>query len=199
MEEPSVKKIGIFGGSFNPPHNGHLLLAERVCEELTLDKVLFVPAAIPPHKIGASDLAPDTDRMEMLLKAIAGNKYFDISTLELDREGVSYTVDTLRTMESSFPGAEFYFLMGADSLAEFHTWKDTDIICSIADLVVMPREHFLSQDIPSALRSHVRIVHAPVIEISSTEIRKRVHEGKPIRYYVPREVAEYIEENNLYK
>ncbi len=194
-----MKKIGIFGGSFNPPHFGHLLLAERVCEELALDKLLLIPAAVPPHKIGATDLAPDADRMRMLLRAIEHNERFDISTLEIDREGVSYTVDTLRALDSTYPDAKLYLLIGADSLAEFHTWKDPDIICSLADLVVMPREHFPVDNIRPELKPHVRIVHTPTVEISSTDIRNRVREGKSIRYYVPREVAEYIEENDLYK
>lgn len=192
-------RTGIFGGTFNPPHIGHLLLAERVQESLSLDTVLFVPAAIPPHKVGEPSIAPNEHRVSMLLRAIQGNPQFDISTVEIDREGVSYTADTLRLLAQSYPGAELYLLIGADNLADFHTWREPEVICSLARLAVMHRAGFSADDVDPRWRKHVVAVRTPTIEISGTEIRRRIAEGKSIRYYVTPAVAEYIQEKGLYR
>lgn len=192
-------RIGLFGGTFNPPHFGHLLLAERVVEALKLDTMLFIPAAIPPHKIDATYIAPNEHRVAMLLRAIAGNPAFDISTVEIDREGISYTIDTVKTLAASFRGAELFLLLGADNLADFHNWRDPEGICALASLVAMHRAGFAMDDVDPAWRRHLVAVRTPVIEISGTEIRERVKEGRSIRYYVPEAVAAYIADHGLYR
>lgn len=192
-------RIGIFGGTFNPPHLGHLLIAGHVGEALALDKILFVPAAQPPHKLGDMTIAPNEHRVAMLLRAIKHNPVFDISTIEIDREGISYTIDTVRTLSETYRGAELFFLMGSDNLAEFHTWRDPDGICALARLVVMQREGFDVNSIDARRRKNIVAVRTPVIEISGTEIRERVRLGKSIRYYVTDDVAEYIEGAGLYR
>jgi len=194
-----LKKIGIFGGSFNPPHIGHLLIAERVCEEFSLDLLMFVPAHIPPHKIGDTHIAPDIHRVNMLNEAIRNNPLFMVSIIEIDRKGVSYTAKTLEEIKTNHPNDELYFLLGSDSLAEFDTWKNPDVICALAQLICVRREHASEFNIQPEYAARIQYAHTPVIEISSTEIRNRIEHGKPIHYYVTCEVAAYIEKNNLYK
>ena len=194
-----VKKIGIFGGSFNPPHVGHLMLADRVCEEFALDTMYFVPAGIPPHKIGAPHLAANTDRLAMLNFSIAGNPKFAVSSVEMERAGVSYTAITLEQFRSMHPGEALYFLMGSDSLAEFDTWNKPERILSLAQLIVVPRPHHGQTDVPREYAERVLIAHTPLFELSSTDIRERVRLRKSIRYCVRREVEEYIMNRRLYR
>lgn len=192
-------RLGIFGGTFNPPHLGHLLIAERVVEELQLDKLLFVPAANPPHKLGAAAIAAGQHRVEMLLRSIAGHDRFDISTIEIDRAGVSFTIETLRELCKSYPAAEMFLLIGSDNLAEFHTWRDPEGICALSQLVVLQREGFAVSGVDPRWRKHLVPVRTPVIEISGTEIRQRVRDEKRVDFYLPASVAEYIAAENLYK
>lgn len=189
-------RIGIYGGSFDPIHYGHLLLAESAREQLNLDKVVFVPAAIAPHKRG-QESAPATARIEMLKLAISGNAALEVSLLEIDRGGVSYTVDTLTALRDAHPDAELILLVGGDTLADMPNWKDPEQIVKIARLAVVdrPGSSFEQITLPGAEILHVSM---PLIDLSSREIRNRVARGESIRYWLPRAVEQYILHSNLY-
>ncbi len=191
-------RLGIFGGTFNPPHIGHLLLAERAAEGAHLDRVLFVPAAAPPHKQSNGDLAPAADRAAMVRLAIEDNPRFAISTVELDRGGLSFTIDTLRTIAAEQPFDELYLLIGGDSLAEFHTWRDPEEIRRLARLVVVPRPD-RSFDPASPFAREAIIVRMPLVELASTDLRARAREGRSLKYVVPPGVERYIAEHGLYR
>ena len=202
-----MKKIGIFGGGFDPIHLGHLLLAEQCREQLDLDRVLFIPCATGPFKPDGP-VASDRDRAEMIRLAIGGHTAFELCTRELDRGGISYTVDTLEELKQQYPDDELFLLMGADSLAGFPQWRNPDRICQIATPVVVRRPGTeevdlarIIQPIVSAERFEEIRQHQIVsrlIEISSSEIRDRRASGKSIRYLTPRAVEKYIETRNLY-
>jgi nicotinate-nucleotide adenylyltransferase len=199
-------RLGIFGGTFDPVHYGHLLLAETFREELRLDEVRFVPAAVPPHKQG-DEIAEGDKRVEMLKLAVGGHPAFRVDTSELARGGVSYTVDSLRRLREELPESEIFFLMGGDSLAEFLTWKEPGEILKLATPVVARR----GSDAPLDW-SHLRAVATderlaeieksqfvtPLIEVSSTDIRRRRATGRSIRYRLPRAVEEYVLSQKLY-
>ena len=200
-------RLGIFGGSFDPVHYGHLLLAETCREQCRLDRVWFLPAAVPPHK-KSRELAAGKARVEMLELAIAGHELFAVSTLELDRGGVSYTVETLRALAAQQPGDELFFLMGADSLYEFTTWREPAEICRLATPVVVHRADspppdfsvlsgLVTQQRLEDIRSHQ--VEMPIIDLSSTDLRQRAAAGQSLRYRTPRAVEKYIETNGLYR
>ncbi|MGA9117676.1 MAG: nicotinate-nucleotide adenylyltransferase [Bacteroidota bacterium] len=189
--------LGVFGGTFNPPHHGHLLAAEFVRERLSLDRVFFVPTAAPPHK---RDLAlPEArHRMEMLRLAVRENPFFSVSEVELARGGVSYTVDTLRQFRGLHPSADLLFLLGSDGYAEFHTWREPEGILELARVVVMARPGYALP--PGASRDRrVELVEVPQIAIESRLIRRRVREGRSIRYMLPPAVETYIRRNGLYR
>ncbi len=199
-------RLGVFGGSFDPVHYGHLLLAEYSRESARLDRVLFMPAAVPPHK-QQKELASDKQRIEMLKLAIAGHDAFEVSDLEISRGGVSYTVDTLSAVRARFPHAELFFLMGADSLEEFPTWRSPEQICELAIPMVVRRPGSAPPDV-SALSAYLTAdrlqqardcrVDMPLIELSSTEIRRRVAAGCSICFQTPRAVEQYIKSAGLY-
>ncbi len=197
MKEPAVRKLGIFGGTFNPPHMAHLMAAEGVRDQLKLDKVLFVPAAIPPHK-QKENIVPVKHRLEMVRLAIRGNRYFEISDVELHRKGPSYTIDTVREMRRSYPDDELLFIMGIDLLTEFDTWKEPDMILEECRLVAMNRPGFDLAVIDKDLLMRVELVNVPSVDISSTNIRRRVKSGRSIRYLVTQDVEEYIHGNSIY-
>lgn len=199
--------LGIFGGTFDPVHYGHLLLAEYCREQCKLDQLWFVPAAVPPHKQDRK-LSTDEQRVEMLRLALGGHEQMVVSTLELERGGVSYTVDTLETVSADRPDTQVYLLMGADSLTDLTTWRDPQRIFELARLVVVCRPDAPSPD-PGLLRPVVAakqldaidfsVVQMPLIQLSSTEIRRRVGAGESIRYQTPRAVEKYIETNHMYR
>lgn len=200
-------RLGIFGGTFDPVHYGHLLLAESAREQLRLDEVWFVPAAIPPHKRDR-ELTPDKHRLEMLELAIAGNDAFRVSRIELERGGVSYTVDTLRTILADRPGTELFLLLGADSLRDLVTWRDPAEICKLALPAVVRRGGMSPPDF-SILRSIVSAdrlqqieeaeVEISAVDFSSTDLRQRAATGRSLRYRTPRAVEKYIETQGLYR
>nr|WP_290667986.1 nicotinate-nucleotide adenylyltransferase [Ardenticatena sp.] len=198
------QRVGIFGGTFDPPHLGHLLVAELARDALQLDMVSFMPAGKPPHKYRSTPSAGH-HRVAMLQLAIAGNPAFDILTLEVEANRISYTADTLATLRHTiFTHDEtLYFIMGGDSLAYFHTWREPGRILHLARLAVIARPGWtidletLERHLPAA-RGRVDIVEAPLIEISSSDIRRRVREGRTIRYFVPDAVADYIYQQHLY-
>lgn len=200
-------RIGIFGGSFDPVHFGHLLLAEYCRESCQLDEVRLVPAAIPPHKQGQYRAA-DEHRLQMLKLAIGGHPALTTWDVEIERGGVSYTIDTLNALRKQQPDDELFFLIGADSLHDLPTWHKPDAICAAASLVAVNRPgsapvdfEVLADLVPAPRRAAFSelIVTMPQIGISSTEIRRRVGANLSIRYQTPRAVEEYIREAGLYK
>ena len=199
-------RIGVFGGSFDPVHLGHLVLAELSREQCRLDEVRLVPAAIPSHK-QFKDRAPDQRRLEMLKLAIGGHSSIQPWDVELQRGGVSYTADTLRTLRDEQPNAELFLLMGADSLFDLPNWREPNEICQLACLVVVNRlgSEPVDFDVLSNVTTRDRIdqfqknlVDMPLLEISSTDLRRRVAAGKSIRYQTPRAVEQYIKTAELY-
>ncbi|HVC96206.1 MAG TPA: nicotinate-nucleotide adenylyltransferase [Pirellulales bacterium] len=200
-------RLGLFGGTFDPVHYGHLLLAESCREACRLDAVWFVPAAHPPHK-QQYPLTPARQRTEMLELAIGGNEAFTVSQLEIERGGVSYTVDTLEALRSEQPERELYFLLGADTLADLPHWREPGRICALAlPLVVrrggidLPDFDCLAPFVSPARLTEIRqsLVPMPGIELSSREIRRRARAGLSIRYQTPRAVEKYIETSRLYQ
>lgn len=187
-------RIGLFGGSFDPVHNGHLTLAACCAEQGGLDAVWFVPAALQPFKLGGP-VASDADRVAMLRLAIAGTPGREVSTLEIDRGGVSYTVDTLRQLQAELVGIELFFLMGADTLRDLPGWREPDEVLRLATPMVVqrPGEADIVTDVP-----HLR-VEMPPMDISSSDIRKRIATGESIEGLLPASVAAYIDENGLYR
>jgi nicotinate-nucleotide adenylyltransferase len=195
-------RLGIFGGAFDPVHNGHLLLAEQCREQCQLDEVWFVPTKIPPHK-DAGSLSPDEDRVEMLQLATAGRSEFVVSEIELKREEVSWTVDTLRQLRDERPDDELFLLIGADSLRDFPTWKEPEAIAELASVIAVNRGEAslkeLTVDLSPKLSDSVQLVTMPGISISATDLRRRVSEGVSIRYLVPRSVEEFIQSRGLFR
>jgi nicotinate-nucleotide adenylyltransferase len=200
-------RLGIYGGSFDPVHYGHLLLAESCREQAALDEVWFMPAAVPPHKRQASMASPK-QRVEMLELALAGHAAFRVSTLEIDRGGVSYTVDTVRTIHEQRPGDELFLLMGADTLVDLPNWREPAAILELAlPLAVVRRgatmpsdEHVLALVSPERRQQWRALqIDMPILELSATEIRARVSARQSIRYRTPRAVEKYIETHGLYQ
>lgn len=200
-------RLGVFGGSFNPVHGGHLLLAEFCREECGLDLIRFIPAATAPHKEQQNEVS-DSQRLEMLQLATAGNEHFQVSDIEIERGGISYTVETLQEIHDAQPDDELFFLMGADSLDEFHFWREPAKICELATPIVVDRhgsdtvdmEKFASYVSVERLKSiRDQQVKFPVVEISSTDLRSRAANGKSLRYRLPRAVEKYIEAAKLYR
>lgn len=192
-------RIGVFGGTFDPPHLGHLLLAETARERLELDRVLFVPARVPPHKRSGS-VSPPATRLALLRAALRGTG-FRISRVELERPGPSYTVDTLERLSRRHPRARFYLLVGADSLADLATWRAPDRILELAVLAVASRPG-ASPPPARVLARHARsVLHLgnPPIEIASSDLRRRVAGGRSIRFLVPAAVERAIERLGLYR
>jgi nicotinate-nucleotide adenylyltransferase len=199
-------RLGILGGTFDPVHYGHLLAAEQCREACGLDRVWFVPAAIAPHKAQVA-ASPAADRIEMLRLAIGGQESFEVSTIETDRGNVSYTIDTLAAVRAAQPDAELFLILGGDSLVDFPTWKDPAGICRLATLVAvgrpgveLPDAKQIAAQLPAEAAPHIRLVVVPTprVEISSSEIRLRVAQGRSIRYQTPRAVEEYIRAHGLY-
>ena len=199
-------RLGIYGGSFDPVHFGHLLLAESCREQCALDEVWLLPAAVPPHKTDQT-LTSARQRIEMLNLAIGGHHAFRISTLEIDRGGVSYTVDTLTAIRQQHPHAELFLLMGADTLYDLPNWRQPERVCELAVPVVVQRNGSPAPDLDvlQPIVTAARIAHIqqhqvtmPIIELTSTDIRRRVAAGMSIRFRTPRAVEKYIETNRLY-
>jgi nicotinate-nucleotide adenylyltransferase len=200
-------RIGIFGGTFDPVHLGHLIVAEQCREQAGLDQVWFLPSARPPHKL-KQELSPFLYRAEMLALALAGNPSFRVEELEKDRPGPSYTADTLDELARLHPGNEWCLLLGADTLADLPQWHEPARILASASLLVAarPGSAVLSVEqlrdglhLPTNAQLRVRFAHVPLIDISSTDLRRHVAEGRSIRYLVPRSVECYIQAKGLYR
>lgn len=199
-----MKKYGIFGGSFNPIHYGHLMICEYIKEEMGLDKVIFIPTGNPPHKeIGVSA----KDRYEMVRLAISPNPDFEISDIETTRVNLSYTVDTIRELKKIYKEEKLYFLIGLDSLFQLKTWKKIDDLSQEIEFVVALRPGYIDKEeinreidfLRENFGTKINLIKTPLYEISSTDLRKRIHEGKSLRYLIPKKVLDYIEESGFYK
>jgi nicotinate-nucleotide adenylyltransferase len=195
-------RIGILGGTFNPPHLGHLICAQEAYLQLGLDRVTLIPARIPPHKPVEDEPGAD-HRLELCRLAIGADERFQVSDLEIGRDGPSYTVDTLEELHSSAPDHELFLIVGGDIAAGLPDWHEPERVLSLATLAVAKRRgtsRAAVDDALAALRGgeRTRFFRMPRIAISSTMLRDRVRRGQPIRYYVPDPVASYVERHRLY-
>ncbi|MBC7223237.1 MAG: nicotinate-nucleotide adenylyltransferase [Anaerolineae bacterium] len=204
MASGEPQRVGLIGGTFDPIHWGHLIMAEEARHQAHLDQVLFLPAGEPPHKVGQA-ITPIAHRLQMVQLAIASNPAFRLSRLDVDRPGPHYSVDMVRLfLERAPAGTEVFFVVGADSLEDMPTWKDPARLLELCHVLAMSRpghqpnlEH-LAQVLP-AVWERVQVLSMPLIGISGTDIRRRVREGRPIRYLVPEEVRQYIVAHGLYR
>lgn len=199
-----MRRLGILGGTFNPPHLGHLLIAQEAHDQVGLDEVLFMPVAAPPHKDAAGDPGPEA-RLAMVTAAIGDDPRFRACDLEIRRGGPSYTVDTLRALHATHPGSELTFIVGGDMAASLPTWRDPAEVVSLARLAVAEREGARRADILERLATipgaveRVDFFDLPRIDFSSSLVRRRAAAGRPITYLVPDRVAEYIAQHGLYR
>lgn len=200
-------RLGILGGTFDPPHNAHLILAQHAYEELDLDEVLFVPAGVPPHKM--STRTSLDDRLTMLNIAIKDQPQFVLSRVDVDRPGPHYTIDTVRIIQSEHPDAELFFIMGGDTFRDLPNWdrpQEMFATCKLA-VAVMRRPGEEGADLSPQmhrvlipdLENYTQILNSPLVEFSSTDIVDRLSHGKSVRYMVPDPVLEYIDQHGLYK
>lgn len=191
-------KIGIFGGTFNPLHCGHLISAERIREEHSLDRILFIPSKRPVHKSLDGGVPPD-ERFEMIKRGIAGNRGFGTLRIELDREDPSYTIITVKELLEKNRDWDLYLILGSDAFREIATWKDYRELVELVSLIVMARPGCeAGGEVPDNARN-VIFAGNPLVEISSSDIRERVRQGKSIRYLVPEGIERYIREKELYR
>lgn len=190
------RRIGVMGGTFDPIHHGHLVAASEVQDVFNLDEVIFVPAGQQPFKLGR-EVAGAEHRYLMTVIATASNKRFTVSRVEIERAGVTYTIDTLRALKGEYPDADLYFITGADALDQILTWKDPAELFELAHFVGVTRPgHELRDDgLPKA---GVSLLEVPALAISSTDCRERVSRGQPVWYLVPDGVVQYIEKYSLY-
>lgn len=192
-------KIAIMGGTFNPIHFAHLMSAEQVRDGLNYDKILFVPAARPPHK-SQPDMVSAEHRYQMVRLATAQNPYFDVSRIELDRNGPSYTIQTIKLLLQNLKEiTELAWIIGADSLIEYKIWKDFDDVLKLCTLVVTTRPNYDLEQVPLEIRNQITIFKITGSDISATEIRNRIREKHSVRYLIPEDVVNYINEHHLYR
>lgn len=205
MNSESRQRIGIMGGTFDPIHIGHLILAECAYEQFQLDTVLFLPSGNPPHKKNRRDGASDKERLDMVALAIQDNPHFILDSEEMQRSGFTYTCETLRLMKERHPETEYYFIIGADSLMSFDTWKNPDMISRNCILLAAVRNQMEMEQMGQKMKelrqrfdSEIHFLHSPNIDVSSTQLRDWYRNGQSIRYYVPDRVIEYIQKNSVY-
>ena len=191
----ATERIGIYGGTFDPVHLGHLILGRDAVEQLGLARMIFVPAALSPHKLGRAPGAPGSVRLEMLRAALAQEAVFEVDPCELDRAGPSYTIDTVQSLRARLPGAELYYLIGSDNVPELHTWHRIDELLRLVKFVVFQRPRL---DAVAAEAGSFPTLPR-LLDLSSTEIRNRVASGLSIRYLVPESVAAQIDAHGLYR
>lgn len=200
----SPVRIGLFGGTFDPPHLGHLILAGEAHAQLCLDRLLWIPSPDPPHKLGQV-LTPLADRLAMVELAIRGEPAFELSRVEMERPGPHYTLDTVLRIQADHPSADVILLIGGDSLRDLPTWhRAADLLAACREIGVMRRpggpDDLTALEAPlPGIRSKVRFVDAPLLEIASSEIRRRAANGEPFGHYVPPAVREYIQRRGLYR
>lgn len=201
-----IKKYGIMGGTFDPIHMGHLFVAEEIRTKLNLDKIIFVPTGNPPHKDGRR-ITDAKHRFLMTLLATATNSNFEVSDIEVNREGISYTIDTIKAFrEKCKDSAEFYFITGADALLELSTWKNIVELLNLCKFVAATRPGFkfseMETEIERLEKKYKREIYAisvAALQISSTDIRERIRDGRNVKYFIPDTVKNYIDRNGLYR
>lgn len=205
MPGEGKKKVGIMGGTFDPIHIGHLMLAEQAYDKFGLDKVLIMPTGNPPHKDNSVS-ATTKHRVQMARLAIENNKHFELSLIEVERSGYTYTYETLEELTKKNPDVEYYFIIGADSLLDFDKWKEPQRICQNATLLVATRYNLSSEELENQIdevahkyNAKIYSLETPNIDISSKLLRTLVNTGKSIKYYVTTDVERYIYKNKLYK
>ncbi|MCF7873760.1 MAG: nicotinate-nucleotide adenylyltransferase [Candidatus Omnitrophica bacterium] len=185
-------KIGILGGTFNPPHIGHLILAQEAVYQLNLNKVFFIPTNKSPHK--EKDQLDPGQRLEMVKLAIEDNPKFQVLDIELKRRGISYTVDTLEQLNRNYPEDSFYLIIGSDLANSFDKWKQPDKIKRLSQIVVALRE-----GVPLEIEDGFKKINITQVGVSSSQIRARIKKNKPIKYLAPKAIEKYIKRNNIYK
>lgn len=198
------QRIGIMGGTFNPIHYGHLIIAENACQQYELDQVIFMPTGYAPHKAyGGVEMT--RHRCEMVKLAVSSNERFSVSTYEIDRTEVNFTFMTLQAVSDMYPEAELYFILGADSLFDFDKWKCPELICKQATILAAVRDYLTESKVDEQIEllqkqygGKIYRLDTPNFNVSSKIIRQRVEKGETIRYMIPDEVREYIKKNNLY-
>ncbi len=195
-------RVGILGGTFNPPHLAHLICAQEAFQQLELDRVLLIPTLTPPHKLLHDDPGP-THRLELCRLAASDDERFEVSSLELDRDGPSYTVDTLEELHATVKDSELYLIVGGDIATGLPDWREPERVLELATLAVADREGTPRSSVELALDrvpggERVRFFSMPHIAISSTLVRRHLQNGRPVRYLVPDRVIEYIERHSLY-
>lgn len=195
------RRLGVMGGTFDPIHYGHLVTAEEALVQFALDEVVFVPTGLPWMK-QEREVSPAEDRYLMTVIATASNPRFRVSRVEVEREGPTYTVDTLKALGAENPDSELYFITGADAMREIFEWKDPDGVLSLAHFIAATRPgydltRFEARD--ATRHPNFSVMNIPALAISSTDVRERVHEGRPIRYLVPEGVKSYVEKAALYR
>lgn len=201
----AMSKIGIMGGTFNPIHTAHLILAESSYDQLKLDKILFMPSKNPPHKLHSNILSEEY-RIQMVRLAIAANPHFELSMVELKREGLTYTADTLAELKKQYPENEYYFILGADSLFQIEQWWEPERIFKLSHIIAAGRDLIPNKEIVEQIdylsnkyNGNIHFLQTPNMDISSNFIRQNRRDGRSIRYYVPDAVENYIVENHLYE
>lgn len=198
-----MRKVGIFGGTFNPIHCGHLMMSEYLREECGLEEVILMPTGNPPHKVAQVSAS---ERNEMVRIAVADNCYFSVSDLETNRQGLSYTVDTIRELQKE-EDREMYFIIGLDTLFELKSWKKFEELAKEIRFIVALRPNYMQKNLmeqeldflKNQYNANIELVQTPLYEISSSELRDRLAKGKSVRYLIPNEVIQYIEEKGLYR
>lgn len=188
-------KIGILGGTFNPIHNGHLVLADEVRQKLALEKILFIPVYDPVHK-EAKDLIPAAERFKMVKMAIRDNPRFEALDIEIKRRGKSYTIDTLRVLKGQYPEVKkFFFIVGSDAVGYLDNWKDIDEVMKLAKFIIASRPNYPLKNLPE----NILPIAVESIEVSGFRLRQRIRNNESVRYYLPKEVDSYIQKKGFYK
>jgi len=197
------KSLGIMGGTFDPIHYGHLVTAEGVRHQFRLEKVIFVPTGKPPHK--DREITNPYDRLAMTRLAVASNPHFEVSDIEVKKTEVSYTIDTIKQMRELYPSSRLYFITGADAILEILTWRNIEKLLSMCCFIAATRPGYNLQNLEQKLKGlperfmrKIFSIVVPALAISSTDIRERVREGRPIKYLLPETVERYIKEHGLY-
>ncbi|MDQ7823835.1 MAG: nicotinate-nucleotide adenylyltransferase [Candidatus Eremiobacteraeota bacterium] len=200
-----MSTLGVMGGTFNPVHYGHLLAAQEAMTEFHLDEILFIPNQIPPHKVGEKDIADAEHRFLMVSLAIASNPAFKVSRVELDRLNVSYTMDTVRKLKKLYLATEVSFITGADALIKYEWYAFEELLSLLTYFIVVTRPGFLESHLDQKIKEKnlktpgkIKVLSIPGVGISSSDIRRRLAAGKPIRYLIPQPVEEYIYKYKLY-
>lgn len=197
-------KIGIMGGTFDPIHNGHLIIAENSRVNFNLEKIIFIPTGISAHK-AENKITYANYRYEMILLSINSNPYFTLSSMEIERTGITYTIDTIKNLQKLNEEAEYYFIIGEDSLYNFHKWKDYEELLNICKFIVAKRENkkdnleMKIRELNNICGEAIYLLESPMIDISSTDIRDRIVHNKSIKYLVPEPVELYIKKYRLYE